>query len=116
MKVLTRYWDIFKRWQRRFHFFVETASVQELPGQLNPALMYLVGEGTYLWFVAFLCPCGCGDIVQLSLIPEDTPKWHLTEHWNGSITLHPSIWRNKGCRSHFFVKKGMVWWVRQDYK
>ncbi|MFX8036043.1 DUF6527 family protein [Acinetobacter baumannii] len=25
-------------------------------------------------------------------------------------TLSPSIWRSKGCRSHFFVREGLIVW------
>ncbi|MDM9644782.1 DUF6527 family protein [Rhizobium sp. S163] len=25
-------------------------------------------------------------------------------------TLHPSVWRNSGCRSHFWVRRGRIAW------
>lgn len=85
--------------------------VEELPDSLNRRSLYVAGEGPHLWFAAFICPCGCGAAVQLSLMPEGRPRWTLTEHDDGTATLNPSIWRTKGCRSHFWVRRGRIEWV-----
>lgn len=62
------------------------------------------------WLASMLCPCGCGDLIQLSLLERDSPSWRLTVDESGSPTLAPSVWRSKGCRSHFFVRDGYVIW------
>lgn len=58
----------------------------------------------------FRCPCGCGSVVTLSLQPIHKPFWKLTKMDSGRPTLHPSVWRNKGCKSHFWIKDGRVFW------
>ena len=58
----------------------------------------------------FSCPCGCGDVVTLSLQSVHRPCWKLTTIESGRPTLYPSVWRDKGCLSHFWVKDGRVYW------
>lgn len=62
-------------------------------------------------FAVFGCPCGCGDTIALPFIGAG-PCWKLTEHDDGSVTLHPSILRKAGCKcsSHFFIREGRVRW------
>lgn len=82
--------------------------LEELPEQLDPRYVYLIGEGGYCWFAALLCPCGCGDVIQLSTMPEGRPRWMVREHPDATVSLEPSIWRTVGCRSHFFVRRGRI--------
>lgn len=87
-----------------------TQLVEDLPEVLAPLRLYLVGERSRSWSAAFLCPCGCGATIQLSLVPDDTPSWRARRHFSGSVTLHPSIWRTRGCRSHFHLRRGRIVW------
>ena len=73
--------------------------------------LYIVGENGNYWVVIFLCPCGCGDLIQLNLLPEFRPRWSIKKHLDATLTLHPSIDRLVGCRSHFWIRKGVVEWV-----
>ena len=58
------------------------------------------------------CPCGCGEILILSLMKRFRNYWQYeTDTW-GRITLTPSVWKNDGCRSHFILKKGKVVWCK----
>ncbi len=82
----------------------------DLPDNLDLATVYLIGEGTP-WSAALVCPCGCGATIQLSLIPNDDPRWKVKDHGNGRVSLHPSIWRTKGCESHFWLKNNRVVWA-----
>ena len=68
--------------------------------------MYLAGEANDFWFAAFCCPCGCKDVIRLSLIEKDKPSWSVTLGKGGDATLEPSIWRRQGCRSHFWIVDG----------
>lgn len=61
-------------------------------------------------WVMFRCPCNCGDVVTLSLQPLHRPFWKLSLSPSKRPTLHPSVWRDKGCFSHFWVKDGRVFW------
>ncbi len=84
--------------------------VEEMPDTVKPLTVYLCGEGEYLWAAAMLCPCGCKEVIQLNLLKTVRPRWSAQEHKDGSVTLRPSIWRQKGCRSHFFVRNGRIDW------
>jgi hypothetical protein len=64
---------------------------------------------------AFLrCPCGCNETILISLMPNQLPNWKATIDKYNRITLSPSIRKNDGCRSHFFVKKGKIIWASDD--
>ncbi|WP_425525696.1 DUF6527 family protein [Xanthomonas campestris] len=58
-----------------------------------------------------MCPCGCGEVIELSLSPESRNFWKLAVE-AGRPTLHPSVWRKTGCGSHFWVRRGRVQWVK----
>jgi hypothetical protein len=58
----------------------------------------------------FLCPCGCRTVITLSLQPTKRPHWTFKRSWARRPTLYPSIWRDVGCFSHFFIEDGRVFW------
>lgn len=82
-----------------------------LPQRLLRRHLILVREGGEEWCVAMQCPCGCGQRVELPLIPEAVPRWSLHIDGRERPTLHPSVWLRDGCRSHYFVRSGKVVWV-----
>lgn len=87
-------------------------NVEELPDSLDATKIYVVGESSHQWFVAMLCPCGCGETLHMSLM-EGSPRWTLTEQSDRTATLNPSVARIKGCHSHFFLKRGLIEWCGQ---
>jgi len=89
---------------------LRTVHLEELPEHLETGAVYVLGEGAHKWFVAFVCPCGCGATLQMSLLPDAEPRWRLIEHADMTISLEPSVWRRVGCRSHFFLRKGWIEW------
>jgi len=91
-----------------------TVHTDEVPEPPAPGRLYVVGEGGHAWYAVLACPCGCGATVHLSLLDGDRPRWALTEHDDGTATLWPSVWRNRGCRSHFFVRRGRIAWCNGD--
>lgn len=106
------------QWLRRFWCWLwdrtptlRTRHETDMPERLEAGTLYLVGEGEHVWAVAFLCPCGCGESVQLSLLRDSQPRWRAVENSDGTVTLSPSVWRTKGCCSHFFVRHGRIDWV-----
>ena len=111
MNWVTRIW----RWLVDLlgpHGGLATEAVEDLPDVIEPGRVYLVGDSSVPWSAALLCPCGCDSAIQLSLVKNDRPRWRVKRHFNGTVTLHPSIWRSNGCRSHFFLQRGRIVWAR----
>ena len=52
------------------------------------------------WSVAMRCPCGCGDMIELLVVPEARPSWSLSIDCRGRPSLSPSVWRRTGCQTH----------------
>lgn len=84
--------------------------VDEVPDELQPHKVYLVREDGMVWQLVMTCPCGCSAIIQLCCLPNTRPRWTYRSERNGSVTLHPSVWRKVGCRSHFFLQNGRIVW------
>ncbi|WP_443027891.1 DUF6527 family protein [Sphingomonas sp. SRS2] len=88
-------------------------NADDVPDRPSSRTVYLVGdESSPPWAAALLCPCGCKELIQLSLISGDNPSWRADVGRNGLVTLHPSVWRVRGCHSHFFVRDGRILWAR----
>lgn len=62
------------------------------------------------WCAGMRCPCGCGERIELMLIREVKPRWDLNIDKKGFPGLKPSVWRNTGCHSHFWLLSGRVHW------
>lgn len=110
LNLVTRIWLWITSWFRRAPKPLRTVHLEELPERLEAGVVYVLGEGAHKWFVALLCPCGCGATVQVSLLPDAVPTWKLIEHPDQTISLHPSVWGRVGCRSHFFLRRGQIQW------
>lgn len=74
-------------------------------------VLYMVGERGAPWLVVLACPCGCTQPIHLNLLPGARPRWTLTQHGDGSVSLRPSVWRTSGCKSHFHLRRSRVVWV-----
>lgn len=72
---------------------------------------YFVASSNKPKWTLFKCPCGCGDVITLSMQPMHRPSWRLQETTSRRPTLYPSVWRDKGCMSHFWLKDGRIFWV-----
>ncbi|MGO7611084.1 DUF6527 family protein [Rhizobium ruizarguesonis] len=44
------------------------------------------------------------------VLEEALPRWDVALDEAGKPTLHPSVWRKSGCRSHFWMKRGRIHW------
>lgn len=110
--VISFFWPrrLVRLWPTRQPQRFRAIRVDEFPDALEASKIYLAGEGTHLWGAAMICPCGCGDKIELNLLRQVRPCWAAQEHTDGTISLAPSIWRQKGCRSHFFVRQGRIEW------
>lgn len=83
-----------------------------LPERLKRRTLYVVRDDGYLEQAALLCPCGCRRVLQMNLLADSRPCWSLMQHSDGTATLHPSVWRKKDCKSHFWFRHGRVYWCR----
>lgn len=112
-KLIQIAWDAVRRalhpWIYRDR--VRRVAVDELPDSLQSRRMYLIGDAAP-WSAAFLCPCGCGEVIHLSLLTDDSPRWSVSFNRDGLPTLSPSVWRTNGCRSHFFLQNGSIVWCK----
>lgn len=105
------FWSLFKRIfvrrKRRFHI---ERHVDE-PEKILPYKVYVIGEEGYEWTAIFVCPCGCCELVRLNLLRgDDRPTWRVSDDRQRIVTIHPSVWRNIGCKSHFTIRDGLVKW------
>jgi hypothetical protein len=92
----------------------KTKLVEEaLPKKMKRRTIYVVQEDGLQEQAAMICPCGCRSILHLNLLPDERPCWRITKHADGTASLHPSVWRQKGCKSHFWFRQGRIVWCRQ---
>jgi hypothetical protein len=82
--------------------------VELIPESLRPGLLYIEGDGGKFWFASLLCPCGCKQEININLDENESPCWELGKEELSDLS--PSLWKNNGCKSHFFLKKGKVQW------
>ena len=75
----------------------------------SEAFITVVYEGRPIWAL-FRCPCGCGTVISLSLQKVHNPNWTVEKTSTGRPTIYPSVWQNKGCYSHFWIRDGRVYW------
>ncbi len=83
-----------------------------LPAQLPRRDLVLARENSEDWCVGMRCPCGCGHIIELLVVREAKPRWEVKVNTNGLPSLSPSVWLQKGCRSHFWIRDGQVFWCQ----
>jgi hypothetical protein len=93
-------------WKRKAYYVEADSPPESILGRD----LIVAREGGENWAVAFLCPCGCGDRLELVLIPEAKPHWSITVDDRALPTLRPSVWRKTNCKSHFFINQGKVSW------
>ncbi|MHB9010641.1 MAG: DUF6527 family protein [Ignavibacteriaceae bacterium] len=88
-----------------------TICVLEEPEVLQENYLYVLGSMNHFWAAVFICPCGCGSIIRLNLIKEAQPCWIIKFHIDSTPSLYPSINRTVGCKSHFWIQRGIVEWA-----
>jgi len=108
MKFLKNLWSwLFHRHAKLLVRYVEDDTP---PDEVQKGEMVVAKEEGVYWAAAFLCPCGCKEQLEVALIPEVRPHWRLFVTKDGKPTLHPSVWRRTGCKSHFWIKNGETIW------
>ena len=81
-----------------------------LPRSLPWRDLVLARDADEDWCVGMRCPCGCGQTLELMVIREAAPRWDLSIKAGSLPSLTPSVWRQTGCRSHFWLRDGRVDW------
>lgn len=105
-QVWSRVLAYFDGWLGRYTVVV----VDDLPDEVQAHKLYAVGDSGHYWLAALRCPCGCGETIQLPMIEGQRPRWTLTLKRTRLPSLSPSIDRSVGCRSHFWLKQGIIRW------
>lgn len=70
----------------------------------------IVGGKDYRKWAYLRCPCGCRDVILLSLSQNRRPRWTVDIGKYNIPTIHPSVRREDGCYCHFWLQNGMVEW------
>lgn len=87
-----------------------------LPQQIERGTLVHMVDAGKSWSVGFYCPCGCGDVIELLLLPNLDPHWTLSVDTLGRPSLYPSVWRTTGCKSHFWLKNGRPVWANSTLR
>lgn len=109
------WWENFWAQRKTPPHFLRVVTGPEWPEIWPPDTIFVQGEHGQEWSAAFVCPCGCGDIVYLNLLPHFRPRWRLRRGAHGRPTLSPSVWRQVKCQSHFILRDGRVTMCRWHY-
>ncbi len=92
--------------------FAEIRAVDRPPRNedIQENTFYFVSSRRHPKWALFQCPCGCNNIVTLSLQKAHRPHWVLRKNRRNRPSLQPSVWRDVGCLSHFWLQDGRVYW------
>ena len=80
------------------------------PEDAEDGILYATCDDFGAWRGDFNCPCGCGDLISLSFLGTDSPRWSLSVDDHNLPTVRPSVQRTCGCKSHFNIEHGKVVW------
>ena len=89
---------------------VEYAQVPPQLDGVRKGVVHVVQTNGQDRWAMFGCPCGCGQVITLSLQAVHHPHWRLRTADGARPSLHPSVWRQVGCHSHFWIADGRVRW------
>ena len=85
--------------------------VDDIPDDIEKFTLYLVKTSGFDHLAVFHCPCECGDSIILNLLGDESPSWALIISGKDLPSLTPSVFRQTGCRSHFFMRNGEIEWT-----
>jgi len=92
----------------------KTTYVKDLPKVLDQKTLYIIKDDGFIEHASLICPCGCGALLHMNLIPDERPAWQILEYKNGTVSLKPSVWRKIDCKSHFFFIRGRIHWCKNQ--
>ena len=87
-------------------------SMTDVPDKLGSEIVLVLRKNVAQWAV-FMCPCGCGQRLNVNLMRSAEPHWLMSMR-RGKVSLSPSLWATEKCGSHFWlVNNGIFWcWER----
>lgn len=100
-----RLWDRFGPARR-----LQTVVGDELPSSMPSRDLVLTIDDGEPWSVGMMCPCRCGATIEMLVVDGAKPRWEIAVDAKGRPTLQPSVWRNTGCKSHFWLRSGRIVW------
>lgn len=96
--------------ERKPDFTVELVGTNPSRGSVPSGRIIVVGGPGYQKWAYLRCPCGCGEVIMLSLNHARRPRWSVTIDARGRPTIYPSVRQIAGCFSHFWIRGGRVEW------
>ncbi|WP_459840664.1 DUF6527 family protein [Fusibacter bizertensis] len=104
---------IFQKDRFKVVIIVEPGQSIEIPSKT----LVLTKKGNAFTWVRYKCPCGCGELISLSLSPVISPYWSMVISQENSkrqkVTITPSVYmRNTKCCSHYFITENKVIWCK----
>jgi hypothetical protein len=88
----------------RYTQILRARDQSEAREQMKAGVLVLVMPNEQPKSLKFLCPCGCGEIVSVNLMPGNESAWTLDYKPKRGISLWPSVWLTAGCGSHFILR------------
>lgn len=95
----------------KFQYRAMMVADNPTPEAVHDNIVYVVGGEGYVKWAYLKCPDGCGETIMLSLSQNRHPSWEVKQDKRGRVTLHPSVHKKDGCKSHFWVQGGRLIWV-----
>ena len=95
----------------KFEVKTELITNNPKPEDIKSNIVYVVGGDDYEKWAYLKCPDNCGEVIMLNLSKSKDPSWTVKQDKKGRVTIHPSIHKLDGCKSHFWIKKGNIIWV-----
>lgn len=100
------------QWAKASRPTIVTELVADRPRHPRKNRLYVTQQAGQPAFGAMACPCGCGETLNLRFFGARRPRWSVSWDHRRRPTVRPSVWRQSGCRSHFFLTAGRIDWCR----
>ena len=86
--------------------------VEDLPTTVKRRTVYILGATRDPFSASIVCPRKrCRQVIHLDLSPQVRPRWRVTAHPNGTISLAPSVHvTGLPCRCHYWLRRGRIVW------
>ena|ERR1700733_338890 len=88
----------------RYSEIVRVRDQAEARERLKAGVLVIVMPNKRAKSLKLLCPCGCGEVISVNLMPGNEGAWRLDYEANHGLSLWPSVWLTSGCRSHFILR------------